>query len=260
MIRSFLKIAIVLFCSLLFIQSNTLKAQVINNNGAGISITNGVVMNSDSINNSVGGLLTNDGTIDLSGTFINTGITIGNGTYNIAGDWTNTSIFNEETSTVHFNGTNFQTITSSSTGGETFYNLIVNNSGTSPINRIILSNNVNVSGTLSISQGNVITGVYTLYLTNQTPASLNYTSLSGSRVIGKFERGINPTGNYLFPLGSNSNYNPLNLTINNTPTAGSVLSEFIDTDPGSSGLPLPDPPVEVYEAFDDGYWSLIANG
>jgi len=123
-----------------------------------------------------------------------------------------------------------------------------------------LSNNVNVSGTLSISQGNVVTGVYTLYLTNQTPASLNYTSLSGSRIIGLFERGVNGTGNYLFPLGSNSNYNPLNLTINTTPTAGSVLSEFIVADLGSSGLPLPDPPVEVYQAFNDGYWSLIANG
>jgi len=258
MIQSFVKIAIFLFCYLLFFQSNTLKAQVINNNGAGISITNGVVMNSESINNSVGGLLTNDGTIDLSGTFINTGITIGKGTYNIAGDWTNSSIFNEETSTVHFNGTNLQTITSP--GGETFFNLIVNNSGASPINRIILSDNVNISGTLTFTLGNVETGINTLYLTNQTPASLNYTSISGNRVIGKFERGINSTGNYLFPLGSNSNYNPLNLTINTAPTAGSVLSEFIAADPGSSGLPLPDAPVEVYEVFDDGYWSLVANG
>ena len=257
MIRSFIKIAIVLFCSLLFIQPNMLKAQVINNNGAGITVTNGVVMNSGSLNNSVNGLLTNDGTIDLSGTFINTWITIGKGTYNIAGDWTNTNIFNEETSTVHFNGTNLQTITSP--GGETFFNLTINNSGASATNRINLFNNVNVSGTLSISQGNVETGLNTLYLTNQTPASLNYTSTSGSRVIGLFERGINGTGNYLFPLGSDSNYNPLNLTINTTPTAGSVLSEFIVADLGSSGLPLPDPPVEVYQAFNDGYWSLTAN-
>ncbi|MBA7553745.1 hypothetical protein ES705_46344 [subsurface metagenome] len=155
-------------------------------------------------------------------------------------------------------GNNNQSITSP--GGETFYNMTINNSGVSfATNRILLQDNVDISGILSVSQGNVVTGVYTLYLTNKTPVSLNYTSTTGSRVIGKFERGINPTtGNYLFPLGSNSNYNPLNLTINSAPTAGSVLSEFFVADPGSSGLPLPDPPVEVYDAFDDGYWSLTA--
>ncbi|MCK4630150.1 MAG: gliding motility-associated C-terminal domain-containing protein, partial [Bacteroidales bacterium] len=130
----------------------------------------------------------------------------------------------------------------------------------SATNRIVLFNNVNVSGTLTITLGNVETGINTLYLTNQTPVSLNYTSISGSRVIGKFERGINNTGNYLFPIGSNANYNPLNLDLNIFPTSGSVLSEFIDIDPGSSGLPWPDEDVEVYEAYDDGYWSLTSIG
>ena len=257
MIRSFKKIAIVLFCCLLFVQSNTLIAQVLNNNDAAISVSNGTVIQGGTLENTAG-LITNNGTIGLSGHYINTATTGGNGIYNIAGNWINTNVFNPGTSTVNFMGNNNQSITS--TGGEIFNNLTISNSGTSATNRINLSNNVNVSGTLSISQGNVVTGVYTLYLTNQTPASLNYTSTSGSRVIGKFERGISVTGNYLFPLGSNSNYNPLNLTINTTPTAGSVLSEFIVADLGSSGLPLPDPPVEVYQAFNDGYWSLIANG
>ena len=257
MIRSFKKIAIVLFCCLLFVQSNTLIAQVLNNNDAAISVSNGTVIQGGTLENTAG-LITNNGTIGLSGHYINTATTGGNGIYNIAGNWINTNVFNPGTSTVNFMGNNNQSITS--TGGEIFNNLTISNSGTSATNRINLSNNVNVSGTLSISQGNVVTGVYTLYLTNQTPAALNYTSLSGSRIIGLFERGVNGTGNYLFPLGSNSNYNPLNLTINTTPTAGSVLSEFIVADLGSSGLPLPDPPVEVYQAFNDGYWSLIANG
>ena len=60
-----------------------------------------------------------------------------------------------------------------------------------------------------------------------TPASLNYTSVTGSRIIGKFERGINTTGTYLFPVGSAANYNPANLIINAVPAAGSVLAEFI---------------------------------
>ncbi|GAI59028.1 unnamed protein product, partial [marine sediment metagenome] len=190
--------------------------------------------------------------------YINIGTTSGNGIYNIEGNWTNTGIFNPGTSTVNFMGNNNQSITS--TGGEIFNNLSINNSGASPINRIVLLNNVNVSGTFTFTLGNIETGANKLFLSNQTITSLNYTSVTGSRVIGKFERGINTTGNYLFPIGSDSNYNPLNLNLNIAPAAGSVLSEFFDTDPGSSGLPLPDADVEVFEAYDDGYWSLTSTG
>jgi len=252
-----MKIVIVLCFSLLFFQSNTLFAQVINNNGAAISVTNGVVVQGDTLENTAG-LITNNGTIGLRGHYINIGTTSGNGIYNIAGNWTNTGIFNPGTSTVNFMGNNNQSITS--TGGEIFNNLIINNTGASPINRIVLLNNVNVSGTFTFTLGNIETGANKLFLSNQTITSLNYTSVTGSRVIGKFERGINNTGNYLFPIGSDSNYNPLNLNLNITPTAGSVLSEFIDADPGSSGLPLPDVDVEVWEAYDDGYWSLTSTG
>ncbi|MBU8892968.1 MAG: gliding motility-associated C-terminal domain-containing protein [Bacteroidales bacterium] len=261
-LRSFLKTSIILGCTLMFISINNLQAQVINNNGATISVTNGVVVNSDTLENSVG-LLTNDGTINLSASYRNAGTTSGNGIYNIAGNWTNIGVFNPGTSTVHFNGSNIQTITS--TGGEIFNNLIINNSGASPINRIILSNNVTISGTLTFSLGNVETGANKLFLSNQSIASLNYTSVTGSRVIGQFERGINTTGNYLFPVGSDADYNPLNLNPNVAPAPGSVLSEYIATDPGDAGLPLPDAgflnaadSVEIFPAYDDGYWSLTS--
>ena len=107
----------------------------------------------------------------------------------------------------------------------------------------------------------------TLFLTNQSPAALQYTSTTGSRVVGKFERGIGITDKYLFPLGSDSNYNPLNLTLNAIQANGSVVSEFVPADPGNSGLPLPDPgyvdpadSVEVWRADSIGFWSLKANG
>ncbi|MCH7658735.1 MAG: gliding motility-associated C-terminal domain-containing protein [Bacteroidetes bacterium] len=257
MIRSFIKIAVVLFCCLLFFQSNTLKAQVINNNGAVISVTSGTVVQGDTLENTAG-LITNNGTIGLRGHYINIGTTSGDGIYNIEGNWINTGIFNPGTGTVNFIGNNNQFITS--TGGEIFNNLTINNSGASATNRIVLLNNVNVSGTLTITLGNVETGANKLFLSNQTITSLNYTSVTGSRIIGKFERGINTTGNYLFPIGSDSNYNPLNLNLNIAPAAGSVLSEFFDADPGSSGLPLPDADVEVFEAYNDGYWSLTSTG
>jgi gliding motility-associated-like protein len=265
-LRSLIKISIVFACILWFIQSSSLKAQVINNNGAAISVTSGTVVQGDTLENTAGTII-NDGTIDLNGHYINLilGTTQGDGIYNLQGNWTNTGTFTAGNSTVNLIGSSNQRITS--TGGEVFYNLTINNSGaSSATNRIILLNNVNISGSLTISQGNVETGINTMFLTNQLPASLNYTSVSGSRVIGKFERGINAAAIYLFPVGSDANYNPLNLTLNNVPVAGSVLSEFIAADPGDSGLPIPDAglpiasdSVEIYEAFDNGYWSLTAN-
>ncbi len=265
-VRSLIKISIVLVCILWFIQSDSLKAQVINNNGAAISVTSGTVVQGDTLENTAGTII-NDGSIDLNGHYINLilGTTQGDGIYNLQGNWTNTGTFTAGNSTVNLIGNNNQRITS--TGGEVFNNLTINNSGaSSATNRIILLNNVNISGSLTISQGNVETGINTMYLTNLSPASLNYTSVSGSRVIGKFERGINAAANYLFPVGSDTNYNPLNLTLNAVPIAGSVLSEFIAADPGDSGLPIPDAgiplagdSIEIYQAFDDGYWSLTAN-
>ena len=262
-IRSFLKISIVLACIFMFIQSGSIKAQVISNNGAGISITNGTFVNTDSVQNTLG-TLTNNGIIDLSGTYINAGTTDGNGLFNIGEDWINTNVFIPGTSIVRFNGTNIQTI--SSTGGEAFYHLIFNNSGSGVTNRIILSDDITVSDTLNFTLGNVVTGGNKLYLSNQTIGSLKYNSVTGSRVIGKFERGVNASNNYLFPIGSVDHYNPMNLNFNAIQTIGSVLSEFMASDPDSIGLPLPDPgyvipadTVEVYNADSLGYWSVTAN-
>ena len=256
-IRSFLKTSILLAGIIMFISLQSLKAQVISNNTAAISLTPGVVVTSDTVENSGGSIITNNGIISLTGSYNNDGTTSGNGTYNIGGDWTNTNIFNEDASTVQFNGNNIQTITGPA-GSETFNNLIINNSGADPVNRIILANNVTVTDTLTMNLGNIDPGVNTLYLSGQFPLSLNYTSGTGSRILGKFERGINALGNYLFPMGTAANYNPLNLNINSTPTSGYVLSEFISADPGSAGLPLHDADVQVYEAYADAYWSLTS--
>ena len=263
MIRSFIKISIVFACIFMFMSTNKSFAQVISNNGAGISITNGTVVNTDSVRNTLG-TITNDGTFNLSGTYINADLTKGNGLFNIGGDWTNSNIFTPGTSTVRFNGNNFQRITS--TGGETFYNLVINNTGANnAINRIRLLNNVNIFNTLTMDSGIIETGTDTLSLINPTSASLIYNSTDSSRVIGKFERGIDAATNYLFPVGSDLYYNPLNLTPNVIPNAGSVLSEFIANDPDTLGLWLPDAgylnaadSVEIYDADSIGYWSLTA--
>lgn len=248
----------------MFIQNGSLKAQVINNEGAAISITNGATLQGDTLENNSSGIIENNGTLGLRGNFYNfSGTTEGNGYYNLEGNWVNTDIFSADNSTVIFMGDSIQTI--SSTGGEIFYNFRVENTASAFINnRIVLLNNVNVTRQFDFFQGNIETGTNILYLENQNPGALNYTSTDGSRVIGKFERGVGFTSNYLFPIGSEKNYNPMNLTFNDV-SAGSILSEFVAADPDSIGLPLPDPgyvnpldSVEVYDADSSGYWSVTA--
>jgi gliding motility-associated-like protein len=249
-----------------FMQSGSLKAQVINNEGAAISISSGAVLQGDTLENNTLGIIENNGTLGLRGHYYNIlGTTEGNGLYNLEGNWVNTSVFTAGTSTVIFMGDTIQRI--SSTGGELFYNFRVENTAGSFANsRIILLNNVNVTKQFDFFKGNIETDGNTLYLENQLPGALNYTSSDGSRVIGKFERGVNTeSAIYLFPVGSNANYNPLNLNLNNIGTSGSILSEFVSQVPDTLGLPLADAgfinpadSVEVYAADSAGYWSLTA--
>jgi gliding motility-associated-like protein len=264
--RALLRTFMVLMGMLWFMQSGSLKAQVINNEGAAISITSGAVLQGDTLENNTLGIIENNGTIGLRGHYYNySGTTEGNGFYNLEGNWVNTDIFNADNSTVIFMGDTIQRI--SSTGGELFYNFRVENTaGTFANSRIILLNNVNVTQQFDFFKGNIETDGNTLYLENKLPGALNYTSSDGSRVIGKFERGVNTAANYLFPIGSEDNYNPLNLDLNAVQTAGSVLSEFVAADPGDAGLPLIDAgflnaadSVEVYRSDSIGYWSLTAN-
>lgn len=253
---------ITLVCLVMFIQPNRLQAQVMNNEGAYISVTVGTHLQGDTLENT-SGTITNKGIINLNGHYINMGSTEGDGIYNLKGNWLNTGIFTAGTSTVQFLGDTAQNVF---TGGDQFYNLIINNSGvTLATNRIILLSNVNVFNSLSIQQGNIETGDSILYLENPHPDSLKYTSTTSSRVIGKFERGVDRVANYLFPVGSEENYNPLHLDLNSVPNAGSVLSEFVAEVPDTVGLPLADAgyldpadSVEVYRADSAGYWSLTA--
>jgi gliding motility-associated-like protein len=247
---------IALCCALLLLCSQNIFAQVISNNGAVISVAGAVVNSKDAVNNS--GTISNSGTINLSGDYISTAATNGNGTFRIGRNWTNTGGLLSGSTTVIFNGSGSQVITRS--GGEAFYNLSVDNSGALSSLSVALSNNVSVAGTLSMSLGNISAGTFKLFLSNTAAASLNYTSVTGSRIFGKFERGVGQAGTYLFPLGTSSFYNPAYLITNSVPSSGTVLSEFI-TPPSidTTGLPFPDPPVEVAKVYQDGYWSLTAS-
>jgi gliding motility-associated-like protein len=254
------KVAIVLFCSLILLPRQQASGQVINNNGAVFNVTSGTYVNSqDAINTA--GTLSNGGIFTLTGNFTNTATTNGNGIYRLGGNWLNNGgVFLPGTSTVYFNGSVNQTITNPA--GETFFNLYLSNSGAAGSNLLGLLNNVTVQGTLTMSTGIINSGASKLLLSNPLPGALNYTSVTGSRFLGKFERGVSQAGTYLFPLGTAAHYNPANIITNVAPTPGTILSEFLTpllaTD--SIGLPLTDPPDEVARVYQDGYWNMTSNG
>lgn len=253
----FMKTSVLCF-SMLMLFSQGILSQVITNEGAVISIvSNTVVGTGDAVNNS--GTLSNNGTFNFSGSYTSTGTTKGDGIYSLEGSWTNTGgIFIPGSSTVIFNGSDDQYITR--TEGETFFNLRVENSGASTNKWLTISNDVKVLGTLTMSLGNIDAGTWLLHLSNPLAASLNYISETKSRIRGRFERAIAEPAAYLFPIGTAEFYNFVNLRINNIVAPGSVISRYISLDPGNNGLPIPDPPVEIFDSYPDGYWDLTANG
>lgn len=165
--------------------------------------------------------------------------------------WTNTGTFTTGTGTINFNGTGTQTITKS--GGETFYNFTINKtSGT-----ISLANDINISNTLTLTSGNIDCGSYTVTLGTSAVAAGTLTYTSGN-IIGKFNRWINtPTVDVFFPIGTSTNSRMAQLNFTNL-VAGTLMSEFIATDPGNNGLPVSESGMSMANQYTDGYWNLTA--
>jgi hypothetical protein len=121
-------------------------AQVISSTaGIVMNITNSAVVSSGSISNS--GTISNAGILNLSANYLNANTSNGNGTYNIAGNWTNNGTFTRGTSTVNFNGSSLQTLSGSVPSA--FYNVTVNGAG------ITLSQNASFAKVLTLTSGTI---------------------------------------------------------------------------------------------------------
>ncbi len=123
---------------------------------------------------------------------------------NRASVWKNTSLdsdpFLENNGLVSFIGDSSLTqhILCDVTGGETFYDLTVNNSGAGVLLNLT---DVNVTDTLRLEDGILTTNNNKIYLTNPTAGSLAAFS-DTSFVNGNFRRSITSnTANYSFPVG-----------------------------------------------------------
>ncbi len=148
---------------------------------------------------------------------------------NIVGNWSawGSTGFSSATSTVNFNGAALQTITSA--GGASFTNLNVNNSSTG----VQLENNATVTGTLTLTQGNIdLNGgnILTLGTSSALNGTLAYTA--GAIInTGSFTRWLkaatiaNGSAGGLFPMGTAATSKLLYVSAPTTaPTTGGTVT------------------------------------
>jgi len=130
---------------------------------------------------------------------------------------------------------------------------------------VTLSGDVNISNRLEFLAGNsggVITGDgYTITLGSDE--SNVGTALGGANghINGKFKRWIstaNVSSERFFYTGTATESRNAVITFDAITTGGTILAEFISTDPGQNGLPLNDVDYTINKVSPDGYWSLVA--
>ncbi len=125
------------------VQSNVIGP----NTGIGINLAGGII-------NLAGTVTVNDDVTLSTGTLV-----MGSATLNVSGNWTRTSAtVTPGTSTVNLNGTTNQTIT---TGGASFFNLTLNNTGAAGSDKAIISGTLTTGGALTVTDGTLDIGTNT---------------------------------------------------------------------------------------------------
>ena len=179
-----------------------------------------------------------------------------NNNFTLAGSFTNSKTFSYGTGTVTLDGTADQDLTLTIAAAQSFYNLVINKSS----GIVNVESNIIARNALTMTSGNIDNTGYTITLGTSTTlrGTLNYTS---GTIIGSFERWYATTStatNFLYPVGTLSNYRPVNITFTSIGTAGRLAYKFSETPPGNTGLPVTSAGVTSYNNFNDGKW--IATG
>lgn len=204
--------------------------------------------------------------------FTNNGITILQATsvFENSGDWTNNSnITADLTSTVKFNGTAAQTVKS---GGSNYGNVeIINTVLPSVTDGIVLSDDMPVAATLTLTDGTIITGTNKVYVSNsgadKVAEGAGNTDYLNSWVYGNIRRNMTVnTGSYDFPVGSEVNSFLAKLKNNSAFSDVSFIDAFFDRSPatltvsGITNLILSADGGEYKDVSDGGIWVLTPSG
>ncbi|MBP6335287.1 MAG: T9SS type A sorting domain-containing protein [Bacteroidia bacterium] len=131
--------------------------------------------------------------------------------------------------------------------------LTVNNSA-----NITLTNQVSISNLLTLTSGRILTGANELIVTSTSTSSVTGQS-STSYVVGNLRRSVSSSGAYAFPLGTNSMYELMTITLSSTSGLTSLLGTFVNTNPLDPNIPLSGLQasyVDLDSMLNYGYWTV----
>jgi len=180
-----------------------------------------------------------------------------NSTLTLYGNMSGSKNTFEDTTTVQFLSSSSQNIPAGN-----YYNILVTSS-TKKLN----NGNISVSNSLAVmSSIDLNSDTLTLGTSVSQTGTLYYSS--GTFFGGTFKRWFSASANSgssgLFPIGTSSNYRPVQINYTTAPTTGGTLSAaFNSNTPSNSGLPLYDyttsPFVQINKAGKNGRWVLTAS-
>jgi hypothetical protein len=204
-------------------------------------------------------------------------LNLSSGTLTIAGDLTNNGTINPSTGTITFNGTGAQKITGTGIVAN-FNNLIINKaSGT-----LTLEQPAKVAGTLTMTQGDIITDATNILEIGTNASSVGSVSWTSGTVRGPLKRwfaaSANSSGNSatdkasgIFPVGGNisainpwtgvakgvmNRYAQVNFTTAPS-TGGYIIAKYEVGNPGlTAGLPIWTPTQYIQNFEEEGYWDI----
>jgi len=196
---------------------------------------------------SIEGDLSGAGSIDMSGPGLLWHLLNLGGANNSIGSYTAAG----SESTVDYNGDDNQSVFIS----QNYQNLRISGDSVKTLTGTIATS---TSGVLSMLAGSINANGHLLKVTN--PDTLAILRQNGT-IIGKLQRVIGElNGDYLYPVGSDSSYNPMLIKFREL-SPGSLTAQYIPNSIGDSGLPVEDVDDgdELFRSLPEGYWNLTAD-
>ena len=260
--------------------SNWYKHTIVNGQGKWIRLTTGepdASSNVFNLNNSNDVCVNTANTVSIgageisNNVFVaqNATLNLSSGTLTLTGNLTNNGTINPSTGTVTFTGSNIQKIRGTGIIAN-LNNVIIDKVGGS----VILEQPTQISGTLTMTKGNVITDATNILEIGSGVSNLGSINWTEGSVVGPMKRWFGSSTNAteasgIFPVGANlgvkglvNRYAQVNFT-SAPSTGGYILAEYKTGLPGNgySGLPLNfnsngNYPQAIQNAEEEGYWDI----
>ena len=207
--------------------------------------------------------MTVNGNVILNGGTLQPNTSTGIPNIIVKGDWTNNGgTYTPGLETVTFNNTATNQNINGSAFSQAFNNLSIAKSS----NTLLFGGSitgVTVNNALTMTTGNIDPGVGGILQLGTSTSAVGTLTYSAGNITGTFKRWFNSTGAKQFPLGISSASGTAtannNTVVNFSNLAsGSLTGSFVNTNPGSTGLPLTEGSYGISTQFSEGYWSLVA--